>query len=326
MAEHYSVVIPVFNGANTLPDLVERLTQVLPNLCDEYEIILINDGSHDQSWETIVQSIDQHPSIVGINLMRNYGQHNALLCGITAAQNDIIITMDDDLQHPPEQIPLLVAKLAEGYDVVYGTPIQRQHGLWRNAASWLMKLLLQRAMGAQTAESISAFRAFRAQVRQAFMNYRSPYVNIDVLLTWGTTRFTAIPTHHAPRELSTSNYTFSKLLVHTINMITGFSIWPLQMASIIGLLSTLFGLVVLAYVIGRYLLQGSSVPGFPFLASVITIFSGTQLFILGVLGEYLARMHFRMMDRPIYTVRETRVNPEHKPTVEQIDPMQGRYR
>ena len=125
-----------------------------------------------------------------------------------------------------------------------------------------------------------------------------------MLLTWGTVRFGAVDVRHEPRAFGASNYTFRKLVIHALNMMTGFSTLPLQFASLVGFAFTLFGIGVLAYVIGRYLMEGSSVAGFPFLASVIAIFSGAQLFALGIIGEYLARMHFRMMERPTYTVRE----------------------
>ncbi len=207
------------------------------------------------------------------------------------------------MQHPPEEIPKLLDKLAEGYDVVYGTPQKEHHGFWRNIASQVTKLALQSSMGAETARNVSAFRAFRTQVRDAFAHYQGPFVSIDVLLTWGTTRFVAIPVRHNPRRIGMSNYTFRKLVTHALNMMTGFSVLPLQLASLIGFSLTLFGLLVLVYVVGRYLIQGGSVPGFPFLASIIAIFSGAQLFALGVIGEYLARMYFRMMERPTYVVR-----------------------
>lgn len=236
--------------------------------------------------------------------MRNYGQHNALLAGIREAQYSVIVTMDDDLQNPPEEIPLLLAKLHEGYDVVYGTPAREQHGPWRDLASRVTKLVLQSAMGAETARKVSAFRVFRTQVREAFANYQGPFVSIDVLLTWGTTRFAAVSVRHDPRRIGKSNYTFRKLVTHALNMMTGFSVLPLQLASLMGFCFALFGLLVLVYVLGRYLIQGGSVPGFPFLASTIAIFSGVQLLSLGIIGEYLSRMHFRIMEKPTYVIRQ----------------------
>jgi undecaprenyl-phosphate 4-deoxy-4-formamido-L-arabinose transferase len=246
-----------------------------------------------------------NPFIRGINLMRNYGQHNALLCGIRAALYDTIVTMDDDLQNPPEEISKLLKKLNEGYDVVYGTPENEEHGFWRDIASQITKMALRSSMGVEVARKVSAFRVFRTQLREAFINYQCPFISIDVLLTWGTTQFASIPVHHDPRRLGQSNYTFYKLVTHALNMITGFSTLPLQLASIIGFLFTGFGVVVLAYVFSRYLIYGKVVPGFAFLASIIAIFSGAQLFGLGIIGEYLARMHFRTMGRPSSVIRNS---------------------
>ncbi len=303
-ATKLSVVIPVLNGESALGDLVQRLHSVLQVCSLDYELILVNDGSWDKSWDVVCRLVRQHGWIHGINLMRNYGQHNALLCGIRAATGEVVITMDDDLQHPPEVIPDLLATLAEGYDVVYGVPAEEQHGFFRDVASKITKIALQSAMGADIARSVGAFRAFRTQLRDAFANYQSPFVSVDVLLTWGTTRFAAVRVPHEARRVGKSNYTFRKLLTHALNMMTGFSVRPLQLASLVGFTFSLFGIGVLLYVVGRYLILGYSIPGFPFLASTLAIFSGAQLFALGIIGEYLARMHFRSMERPVYVIRD----------------------
>lgn len=299
-----SIVIPVYNSEQSLPPLLERLSQVLPTITGTYEVILVNDGSRDKSWPVISGLIPQYAFVRAINMMRNYGQHNALLCGIRQAKGDIIVTMDDDLQHPPEEIRKLLDKLAEGYDVVYGTPQQEAHGFLRDLASQVTKIALQSAMGAQTARQVSAFRAFRTGVRQAFATYHAPFVSIDVLLTWGTTRFSSVTVREDERTLGVSNYTFRKLVTHALNMMTGFSILPLQVASWIGIGLAFFSVIVLIYVVGRYAIQGTPVPGFPFLASIIGLFSGAQLLALGIIGEYLGRMHLRLQDRPTYVVRE----------------------
>jgi glycosyltransferase involved in cell wall biosynthesis len=303
-----SAVVPVYNSEGSLAILAERLSRVLEPNYQLGELILVNDGSRDRSWEVIESLAAQYSWIRGFNLMRNYGQHNALLCGIRVAQHEVIVTLDDDLQTPPEEVPGMIARLEQGYDVVYGTPRQEAHGFLRNMASRITKLALQSAMGAESARNVSAFRVFRTHLREAFSNYSGPYVSIDVLLTWGTRKFSAIPVRHDARTIGVSNYTLSQLVAHAMNMVTGFSTVPLQIASITGFLFTFFGFGVLLYVIGRYLIQGSGVPGFPFLASVIAIFSGAQLFALGVIGEYLSRMHFRMMDRPSFTVRSQTKN------------------
>jgi glycosyltransferase involved in cell wall biosynthesis len=304
-----SVVVPVYCSEGTLPMLVERLQPVLAAQAREYEVILVSDGSPDRSWEIIEQLAANHQWVRGIRLMRNYGQHNALLAGIRSARFEKIVTMDDDLQHPPEELPKLLAKLAEGFDVVYGAPEQEHHGLLRDLASVITKLALQSAMGAETARLVSAWRAFHTHLRDAFASYHSPFVSIDVLLTWGTTKFGSVRMRHDVRKVGKSNYTFGKLVRHALNMMTGFSVLPLQLASIIGFGFTLFGIGVLLYVVGKYFISGTSVAGFPFLASIIAIFSGAQLFALGIIGEYLARMHFRMMDKPAYAIGECREQP-----------------
>ena len=304
MQPDLSVVIPVYKSENILPSLLERLATVLPQISAQYEVILVNDGSPDRSWEKIVALSADYPWLRGIRLMRNYGQHNALLRGIRAARYGIIVTMDDDLQHPPEEIPKLLAELDKGYDVVYGYPESESHALWRSLSSQLTKWLLRVGLGIPGIERSGAFRAFRAHLREAFADYRSSFVSIDVLLSWGTTHFSFVPVRHDPREIGASNYNFAKLIVHMFNMVTGFSTLPLQLASVLGFSLTFFGFGVLVYVIGRYLIQGSPVQGFPFLASIVSIFSGAQLFALGIFGEYLARMYFRLVGKPQSVVLE----------------------
>jgi len=299
-----SVVVPVYNNERGVPVLVERLAQTLPAMATHYEVILVNDGSRDGSWDRIKAAVHDHTWVRGINLMRNYGQHNALLCGIRAAKYDLTVTLDDDLQNPPEEIPKLLARLAEGFDVVYGAPQREQHGLLRDAASQVTKLVLQNAMGVAAAREVSAFRVFRTRIRTAFENFQAPYVSIDVLLTWGTSRFAAVRVRHDTRQIGVSTYTLQKLIAHMFNMMTGFSALPLQVASLLGLVFSLFGLLVFVYVIVTYIIRGGIVPGFTFLASVIAVFAGIQLFAVGMIGEYLARMHFRTMNKPAYVVEE----------------------
>lgn len=299
-----SVVVPVYRSESILPDLYRRVVAALAPAVARFELLFVDDCGGDDSWGVIQALAQQDPRVSGVRLSRNYGQHNALLCGIRAARGEVIVTIDDDLQNPPEEIPRLLAKLAQGYDVVYGSPKAGAHGTLRNMASRITKLALQSAMGVESASKVSAFRAFRATLRSAFAGYRSPSVNIDVLLTWGTSRFASVDVRQDDRHSGDSGYSLRKLVAHAINMMTGFSVLPLQIASVVGVLFGLTGFAILAYVVGRFLLYGSSVPGFTFLASLIAIFSGVQLLAIGVFGEYLARMHFRSMDRPPYAEAE----------------------
>jgi glycosyltransferase involved in cell wall biosynthesis len=301
-----SVVVPVYNSAPTLDELVTRLAQTFSTLEQKYEVVLVNDGSADNSWDTCADLANERREVRAVNLARNSGQHNALLAGIRAARHDVIVTLDDDLQNPPEEIGKLLAKLDEGYDVVYGTPTRRQQGFWRRVAARVTRLALGTTMGAETARRVSSFRAFRAPVRDAFGDYSGPSVFIDVLLTWGTTKFGSVPVVHEPRSVGHSNYSFRKLVSTALNMATGFSTRPLQLASLVGFTFALFGMGILGYVVVRRILSGYKVPGFAFLASITAIFSGAQLFALGIIGEYLARLHFRSMGKPTYIVREVR--------------------
>jgi glycosyltransferase involved in cell wall biosynthesis len=300
-----SVVIPVYRAALTLRELYGQLSITMRQIAPTFEIIFVEDCGGDESWSIITELAAADQRVRGIRMSRNYGQHNALLCGIRAARYDVIVTMDDDLQHPVNEIAKLLAALGPDVDVVYGAPQDETHGFLRDAASRLTKLALASAMGAETARNVSAFRAFRTRLREGFRDYRSPTVSIDVLLTWTTSRFATIKVPHAPRTVGVSGYSVGRLVRYAIDLMTGFSTLPLQISSIIGFVLVLFGVSILALVVINYLINGSAVPGFAFLASITAIFSGAQLFALGVIGEYLARMHFRTMDRPTYLVSET---------------------
>ncbi|MEO8656262.1 MAG: glycosyltransferase family 2 protein [Ramlibacter sp.] len=304
-----SVVVPAYNSQQSLGQLVDRLQPVLAAHADDYEIIFVNDGSRDGTSGVIESLAREHDWIRPIDLMRNSGQHNALLCGIRHARFPVVVTMDDDLQNPPDQIPVMLAALVDGVDVVYGAPASEVHGVLRNLASQVTKIVIQGALGAETARMVGPFRVFRTSVRNAFSEYRGTYVNIDVLLTWGTTRVRGVRVRHDARAEGRSNYTFWTLLRHSLNMLTGFSVLPLQLASFAGFCLTLVGVGLLAFVIARYFMQGVAVPGFAFLASITIIFAGAQLATLGIIGEYLARMHFRLMERPSYTVRVAPADP-----------------
>ncbi len=299
-----SVVVPVYNSATTIDMLVAEVRRTLGELAPAFEIILVNDGSQDESWSRIDELARRYPEVIGISLMRNYGQHNALLAGIRAASCSVIVTMDDDLQHPPHEIHRLLDKLNEGYDVVYGVPQRLPHTLWRNITSRMMKKFLSGVIGIKGAREMSAFRAFRTDLRRSFANFQSPTLYLDFLLTWGAARFASVQVQHDPRRFGRSNYTFRNLVRLAIMLLTGYSTAPLRLASLIGLSFTLFGMGVLVYVISRALIQ-NVVPGFPFLASIIALFSGAQLFALGIIGEYVAVIHKRLLEQPVYTVRET---------------------
>lgn len=296
-----SIIVPVYKGETLLEPLVVQLSQTLPAFSKRYEIILVNDGSPDNSWQVIQDLTRKYKWVKGICLMRNYGQHNATLCGVRMARYEVIVTMDQDLQHPPAEIPLLLERLEEGYDVVYGAPRKLPQGFWRNLMTAVIKWILAKVIGAPSVRNVSSFRVFRTHLREASVNFQSPSMIFDVLLSWGTSRFTSVKVNIPHAEHT--NYKFTMLVRAALLILTGYSTVPLRFASWIGFAMTTFGFCIFVYVMFIYFTAGS-LPGFPFLASIIALFSGAQLFALGIFGEYLARMFDRSMDRPPYVVHE----------------------
>lgn len=298
-----SVVIPVYRGEATLEELVERLGTVLPGVTKQFEVVLVNDGSPDESWALIQRLSQRYPWVRGISLSRNYGQENATLCGILESQYDVIATMDDDLQHRPEELPRLLNKLSEGYDVVYGVPRVRRQSWWKSLSAVIVKRIIAWSMGMRAVRDLSAFKVFRADLKETFGAMTGRDVLIDVLLSWITANFASVEIEEQARAHGKSNYDLFKLVKVSLRAMTNYTTIPLRFASILGFFFTIVGLFVLIYVLTVYFALGS-IPGFTFLASVITMFSGVQLFALGIIGEYLARLFERSSGRPPYAVRE----------------------
>ena len=301
-SEGVSVVVPAFRSAGSLPLLAERLAEVLVPASIPYELVLVDDGSEDGTWEAIERLARERDEVRGLRLARNYGQQSALLAGIRSARRGRIITLDDDLQYRPESIPPLLAALDDGADLVYGVAEERRHRWAREATTSLAKRLMRVATGDPMVTRISALRAFRTKLREGFTAFDGPYVSIDALLLWSTRRITEVTVPHDPRHEGRSGYSPRALARHALTVVVGFSSRPLRLASALGFLCTALGALLLAYVLLRYAFSGNHVPGFAFLASAISIFSGVQLFALGVIGEYLARMYPRVMGHPAYAI------------------------
>jgi len=239
----------------------------------------------------------------GIRLTRNYGQENATLCGILESRFDVIATMDDDLQHSPEDLPKLLSKLGEGYDVVYGVPRVRRQVWWKSLLSAAVKRTISFLTGLAAARDMSAFKVFRSEIRQAYASITGPDLAVDVLLSWIYTRFASVEIEEAPRAQGKSNYDLLQLIKVSLRILTNYTTIPLRLASLLGFFFTLVGVGVFLYVLTIYFTLGS-IPGFSFLASVITIFSGVQLFAVGIIGEYLARVFQRSSGRPRFAIQE----------------------
>ncbi|MFF4774319.1 glycosyltransferase family 2 protein [Microtetraspora fusca] len=300
-----SVVIPCYGSARTLPRLLARLMPVLRGVSPCHEVILVVDGSPDDTWAVASDLARRVEGVRALHLSRNYGQHNALVAGIREAGCDIVVTMDDDLQHPPEQIPLLLAALeGERLDLVYGVPYEEEHGFLRSLASRSVKAGMAAALGIRAARSISAFRAFRTRLRDGFDGLTGPHAIIDVALSWATTRVGSVPVHMSERSHGRSNYTPRLLVRHAVTMLIGYSTAPLRAASYLGFLAGIVGLLLGATVLWRFVAGDTTVAGFTTIASMVALFSAAQLISIGVLGEYVGRIHGEGMGRPTYVVRE----------------------
>jgi glycosyltransferase involved in cell wall biosynthesis len=297
-------VVPVYRSTDSLIALVDRLDEAFAHLGD-YEVILVDDGSPAETWAVITELAARSNRVRGFRLGRNFGQHSALVAGVRQARFPIVVTLDDDLQNPPEEIPRLIAALEErDLDVVYGVPERMEQSLPRRLAGRITRKSLGSGLGQESALEFSSFRAFRTRIREAFASDVGTNVSLDALLTWGASRFGSVAVRHDPRAMGTSNYTYRRLLRFAVDTTTGYSTAPLQFASILGLATAFLGFLSLLWVVIYPLVVGRTVQGFPFLASTIAIFSGVQLLTLGIIGEYLSRMHFRVMRKPTYVISQ----------------------
>lgn len=220
-----TVVVPVYNSAVTLPHLIHRLAAFFETTDFPFELVLVNDGSEDNSWSVIQAFSEQLPWLFGIDLAANLGQHRALLCGILLASNEVIVTLDDDLQHPPEEIPKLLSALINGADVVYGLALQRQHAAWRVAASWIMGLIA-RAHSPRNGYRPTSFRAFHAALFRHLSEIDIESVAIDALLARRSTRFATVTVQHHARNIGRSGYDFRRLLRLAFDNIKAFGLMP----------------------------------------------------------------------------------------------------
>jgi len=302
-APSLSVVVPAYRTPGTLEVLCTELEKHVRPLVGDLEVIFVDDGSPDDTWHQVATAAADRPWVRGIRLLRNYGQHNALLAGMRSARHSLILTMDDDLQNPPREVGKLLAALSGEVDLVYGSPVDEPQSAGRNLASVTTKKAMARLLGPEVHAKMSAFRLFRSELLEGATQVQDPYVSIDVLLSWATTRVVSVDVEFERRVAGTSGYSLRKLVRHALNMVTGYSTRPLRLVTYLGFAFAAFGFALFAFVLMRYLVSQTTVAGFTFVAAAISIFSGVQLLSLGIVGEYLARMHFRTMGRPPYVIR-----------------------
>lgn len=316
-----TVIIPVYRGASTIKSVVDATVGAFETWGVSGEVILVDDGSPDEAWSVIKKICEEYPQQVrAIRLMRNFGQHNAIMCGLRHTRGEYIITMDDDGQHPPEEIPKLLKAIEEtGADVVYGVPKNRNHAPWRNLGSWIVVSFYKLVF--KTNVTPSAFRIMRRQAVEAILSYDLNYTYIDGLLAWNTDRIAQIEVEHRPRQAGRSGYNFAKLFTLAMNLFTNFSLLPLQIVSATGFLVAVAGFLLGFYYLLQRLVGGIAVPGYASIIVAVLVLGGLQMLSLGIIGEYLGRVHLNINKRPQYTVREVvsraneQVAPGHEKSV-----------
>jgi polyisoprenyl-phosphate glycosyltransferase len=299
-----SVVIPVYHGASTLPALVPQLVDVLESLGRSFEILLVDDGSRDGSWKVINELQAAYPGrVIAIQLMRNYGQHNALMAGFRQTRGALIITMDEDLQHPPSEVPKLIQAIeARQLDVVYGSYDTKKHAGWRNLGSTLISSFYRQVFRIQVHPT--AFRIIRRKLLECIFSYSLNYTYIDGLLAWNTDRVGEIEVMHRERGGGRSGYSLPKLLLLALNLFTNFSLIPLQFVSFCGIASSMGGITLAFFYLLKYLIFGISAPGFATIVIIMLVQGGITLLALGIMGEYIGRLHLNVNRKPQYSIRE----------------------
>jgi len=299
-----SIVIPCFQSEASLDEVVEGIKDSLRGFKGfEYEILLVLDGPTDRTAEIATQLENKITECRVIELSRNYGQHPAIFAGILSAKYEIVITMDDDGQHLPREIPTLIEALSDETDLVYGLPTEEEHGLVRSFASRFFKSMLFRILGIRNARDVSAFRIFRKSLLQNIDLQKISSGTVDVALHWSTTRIKTVSTNMNKRLTGKSNYTLRSLFKFAIQMIIGYSVKPLKFALFIGLIGFLVSAALSIYFFVQYLQGDVKVAGFSTITILITTLSSIQLVTLGILGEYIASIHQKSIGKPMFNIR-----------------------
>lgn len=300
----YSVVIPVYNSQGIIGETIDRTVALFEAQRWDYEIILVNDNSPDNSWPVVAEKARNNPRIKAINLLKNYGQHTAMYCGLRYISGDYAITIDDDLQNPPEEIVHMVDKVLEGYDIVYGQFRRKEHAGYRRVGSRAIALINRRVFRQPKDLIVSNFRIIRRDVVDRMVNYRTNYPYITGLsLMFSTNRANALVEHH-PRKMGRSNYNFIRIATLVMRILFNYSAYPLRVVSVTG-----FAVAILSFLAGVfYLLRavfiGTEVAGWATVVVLLAFLSGVNIIIVSMLGEYLIRLVQQVSESNVYYVKE----------------------
>lgn len=310
-----SIVVPVYNSERIVRELARRVAGAMARQgVGRYELILVNDGSSDRSWSMIDEACDADPAVRGINLRINSGQHNAIMAGLRAASGALIVVMDDDLQHAPEDIPKLTAAIAGGHDVCYAAFQQRQHAAWKTAGSLFRDFTVRMLLGVPQGVRISSFKAMSADIVREITRYGGPFPYVDGLALMVTRNVASVELEHHSRHDGRGHYSLRQSLSLWAKVAMNFSVVPLRVASWLGLGFAAFGFLFAIYlVVQQMLFQRIPVPGWASLVVFILIVGGVQLIALGAIGEYLGRAYLHMTAKPQYVIKATKGFGASKP-------------
>ena len=304
-----SVVIPVYNGEKSLQELCHRIDCTLREIGHDYEIILVDDGSLDNSWAVMKSVRLRSKKTKIIRLSRNFGQHNTLMCGLHHASGDYIITMDDDLQHPPEEIPKLIEAIkSSGNDVVYGAYRKKQHSLLKNLGSYVYRWLTAAIFKNGSDRNKSSFMIIRRTLLQYIICDDTPNPLLGTMISSVTKKTSWINIEHCKRNYGRTTYSMKKLIKQFLHGLLYYTNLPLKFVSVLGLSSVAFSFIMICYNMVQYLRGAIGVPGWTSLVLLILLFSGLILFSLGIIGEYLIRILQEVRKVPQYVIMEKEID------------------
>ena len=310
-----SILIPVYRNEGGLEELVVRIEACMKNsvYADSFELILVDDCSPDNSWQMIQKLATNYAFLQGATLSRNFGQHNAIMAGLNLVQGAYVVLMDDDLQHPPEAIPSMIQELVNGADVCYTRYANRQHAAWKILGSKFNDLMASWLLSKPKGLYLSSFKALKRGVVDQVRNHEGPFAYLDGLILDITRRIASVEIQHGTRAYGEGNYNFKKSISLWLRMVTGTSIVPLRLVTLMGACLAALGFMGAIFVaVSSYLYPNES-KGWASIIVTILLVSGFQTLFIGVLGEYLGRIHLRLNNKPQYLFRYVTKNDREFP-------------
>ena len=306
MSKLVSFVIPCYRSAQTIGKVVEEIDITMKNLSAyEYEIVLVNDSSPDNTYEVIRELCAQRKDICGIDLARNFGQHAALMAGFGYAHGDVVVCLDDDGQTPAAEVGKLLDKIEEGYDVVYAKYVHKQHSGFRNFGSKINELMARVMLGKPKELYLSSYFAAKKFVVEEMLRYTNPYPYVIGLVLRTTKSIANVEVTHREREVGTSGYTIGKLFGLWFNGFTAFSIKPLRIATALGCITACGGFAYGIYTIIKKFVNPSVPVGFSAMMAALVFLGGMVMLMLGLIGEYIGRIYISLNNSPQYVIRES---------------------